>query len=196
MAIGIDVRADATAAYAVLDALRDELPSALARGLNATIKNAEVVAVRAIAEDTGLKNSAVRDKRRVVIYGATASALEANLYFSPKRVPLIEFGARPTQAGVTYKVGRAGRTLAPSGFFATTRAGHTGAFRRLAFGPGARPERRGPPPGRAWLPIVELHGPSIRHVWENTPEIQEETRGRAEEQGPKNLEHELKRAIL
>lgn len=53
-----------------------------------------------------------------------------------KRIPLIEFSARQTRAGVTVAVKKGARKLIPHAFIATMKSGHRGVFVR-SFGSGA-----------------------------------------------------------
>jgi copper oxidase (laccase) domain-containing protein len=53
-----------------------------------------------------------------------------------------------------------GRSRVSNAFIATMHSGYRGVFARV---PGAG--RRGPKPDRSQLPIVELYGPSIGHVF-------------------------------
>ena len=133
------------------------------RALNRTIQQVQTVAVRAGAADTGLPQRRVR--QGMSIQRATTAELRATLTVSGRRIPIIDFGARQTRSGVTYRLPGGGRTLAPGGFLATMMSGHTGAWRRHPL-PSTRWSRGRP---RTWTPnlgIVELRGPSLARVFE------------------------------
>ena len=86
------------------------------------------------------------------------------------RIPLIRFGARQINKGVSYKITKAsGRQRIKGAFIATMPTGHEGVFKRFNQTPDndVLPEgkkRKLPPriPGRNQM--VELLGPSIPHV--------------------------------
>jgi hypothetical protein len=149
---------------AMVAKLRKKAPVAQVRALNRAIVSANVVMVRAIAGDIGIKQGAVKDRIRVE--QATPERLRARLYANAKRIPLIEFGAKgpePSRGrgrGVTVK-GSSGRSTIPDAFIATMRSGHRGVFQRVK----GKSGRRGPAPNRSELPIRELFGPSIWKVF-------------------------------
>jgi hypothetical protein len=133
-----------------------EVSRALVRALNRGINAGRTFMVQNIAKDTGLKSGDVREAMRMK--EATLSNPTATLGTSLKRIPLIKFGAKQTRRGVSYNLG--GRKVIPGSFLATMGSGHQGVFTRKP-GPG----RRGPRPMRSQLPIVELFGPSLGHVF-------------------------------
>jgi len=130
---------------------------------------------RVVSKDMGLKVSDVRD--RITIRDATLSRLAVTLYASAKRLPLILFrasGPEPSRGkgrGVSANLG--GRKRYPQAFIATMNSGHRGVFQRR---------------GLSRLPIAELHGPSIAHVFTKHEQVGID---RAREQLAKNLGHEL-----
>lgn len=152
---GITVELDAQRA---LDTLRQQpkrTQRAVVRSLNRAIAAGRTLMGSLIAKDMGLK---VGDaKAAITLREATAARLEARLAASLKRLPLIKFNARgpiPSRGvgrGVTYRIGARGTTRIPNAFIATMKNGHQGVFRRVAKGR---------------LPIVELRGPSIGHVFD------------------------------
>jgi hypothetical protein len=162
------------------------VPRATVRAMNRGLASGRTVMVRAIAQDTGLKSAPVRDA--LVYREATLSNPEARLAASLKRIPLIDFGARgpePSRGkgrGVTYRLGGS-RNRVENAFIATMPTGHRGVFVRV---PGAN--RRGPKPYRSQLPIRELKGPSLGHVF---IKHQQEAVARVIEMFQKNFGHEL-----
>lgn len=170
--------------------LKQRFPAAIARAINRSADSAKTAMVRVIATDMGMKVSDVR--RYVSVSEATSGHQVATIRASAKPIPLIQFGAKgrePSRGkgrGVTARLkGGAGRY--PKAFIATMASGHRGVFQRV---PGAR--RHGGPPHRSQLPIYELKGPSVWHVFNNNLAI---GLARAQEQLIKNLRSELKYAL-
>lgn len=188
-AITLNFRTDAT--ERAIRQLKAKAPAAIARALNRSIASGKTVMVRAIAQDMGLKQADIRDK--VLITPATPQRLVAQLAASRKKIPLIDFGAKgpmPSRGqgkGVTARnPGGAGRY--PHAFIATVGTGrHTGVFERRA---GANRHSKQPRFGQ--LPIRELFGPSLGHVFDKYRPM---GLARAEEQLVKNVAHELRFAL-
>lgn len=123
--------------------LRDQSPRAVNRALNRTIAQAATVGGRELSREIGLPVRRVRENIKVI--RSTFATLRAALEVRGFRIPLYQFRARQTRTGVSYRLPR-GRGVVPSGFIATMRSGHVGAFVRRT---------------KARLPIVELFGPSL-----------------------------------
>lgn len=158
-----------------LEALGREAPAIMSRSLNRASTAAQTATVKAVARDTGLQQKYV--KRELKIERANRSRPVAAVEIAGRRLPLIAFSARgpePSRGkgrGVSYRLptGR-GRV---SDAFITTVGSHRGVFKRR---------------GKRRLPIVELRGPSIPHVFEKyLPTF----RSVAEESLLKNLRHEI-----
>jgi len=135
--------------------LKGRAPRAITRALNRSADSGKVFMARQITQDTGLPVSKVKDK--ILVDKATPASLVATIRVSGKRLPLILFaarGANPSRGrgrGVTADVGT-GRKLYPRAFKATVGIGqHEGVFLRK---------------GHRRLPIRELFGPSLPHVFE------------------------------
>jgi hypothetical protein len=143
MAVEIAVRGDGLERVAAVGV---NLRLAAARAGNRTLSSRRTLAVRALAENTGLAQKDIRPG--VAIEKMTVARLEGKLRFTGRRIPLIAFGARQTRHGVSYRL-PGGRGQAPHAFLATMRSGHHGVFQRT---------------GGPRLPIVELFGPSLPHV--------------------------------
>ncbi len=145
------------------------------RALNKAAKSGKSLLTRKIAKDMGLKVGDIRDK--IFMRKASATNFFVLLRASLKRIPLVKFGAKATKRGVSYRAGSK-RTKLAGAFIATMPSGHRGVFkRRLATGR---------------LPITELRGPSIGHVF---LKYSDEALARAQEQFPKDLAHELRFAF-
>ncbi len=143
-----------------------------ARALNRTAAGARTVGVRAIAANLGLNQSAIREA--MVIRQATASNLEAAVVATSRRIPLIEFNARQTRKGVTYRIGKVRKLLAGA-FIATMRSGHEGIFKRR---------------GSSRLPIDERFGPSIPLVFVRKT-IQDAMKQVIEERLEREMQHQI-----
>ena len=172
-----EVRLDTSAVERMLRNLGSNLPKVVSRALNKTISSARTDMKRQIAKDIGIKAGVV-DKSLKVTKASTTSFV-ARLNASGKRIPLIQLGAKgpePSRGkgrGVTYRLGGKTKRLT-SAFIATMpRSGHRGVFRRV---------------GKEQIPIIQLFGPSIVHVFgKKLPAVQK----RAGEQ----FETEVDRAV-
>lgn len=166
------------AAQAEFGAMPERTRKAMVRALNRGINAARTVLVSRIAKDTALKSKDVRDALKV--RQATFNKPEARIATSLKRIPLIKFGARgpePSRGrgrGVSYRVGGSGKQRVTNAFIATMGTGHRGVFARK---------------GTGRLPIRELQGPSIGHVF---AKYRPEARGIAQEFFDRNFDRELK----
>lgn len=153
--------------------------SAIVRALNRGMTAGRTVMSRAIAKDMGIK---VADANKRLRYRmASANTPQSRLAAGFERIPLMAFGARQTGSrgrgrGVTYRMGAGNaRTRLAQAFIAKMKSGHPGVFMRA---------------GRARLPIVQLHGPSVGHVF---AKFRPTALARAEEVFRTTLDHELSR---
>jgi hypothetical protein len=143
----IDVSAN-TAIIADLTDKPHQVNVAMVRSVNRGLTSARGVMARAMATDTGLKISVVREK--VPLYPASLQQPVARLSSSLKKIPLYDFGAKWTrQGGVTAK-NPLGAGRYPNAFIATMKSGHVGVFQRVK---------------KPRLPIYELMGPSLGHIF-------------------------------
>jgi len=115
-------------------------------------------AVRETAKDLGARQKGIRDTLH--LKRATFEAPRALLRARSPRFPIINFQARQTRAGVTWKSGL-GRRLIPHAFIAKMRSGYVGVFKRAE---------------KTKTPIIELRAvstskvlkktlPAMRQVW-------------------------------
>jgi hypothetical protein len=155
------------------------------RSLNRAAASGRTAMARVISKDMRLKVGDVRD--RIILREATTPTdswwsgarrqLSVTLYASAKRLPLILFratGPEPSHGkgrGVSASLG--GRKRYPHAFIATMGSGHRGVFQRK---------------GLDRLPITELRGPSIAHVFKKYEQVGID---RTLEQLAKTLGHEL-----
>lgn len=126
---------------------------ATVRAMNRALTSGRALMVQRIAADTGLKSGVVR--KAFAVRNATNERLEARLGVGLKRIPLIDFNARgpfPSRGkgrGVSYRL-KGGSGRIPNAFIAEMKSGHRGVFARV---------------GKTRLPIRELFGPSLGHVF-------------------------------
>lgn len=140
-----------------VDAALREYPKratrAIVRSMNRALTSGRTLMVQRIAADTGLRSSDI--KKAMAFSEASAQNLEARMALGLKRIPLIQFNARgpePSRGkgrGVSYRL-KGGSGRIPTAFIATMRSGHRGVFARV---------------GKARLPVRELFGPSLGHVF-------------------------------
>jgi len=173
-----------------LDRLMAKAPYAICRALDRAAVSARTVMARQVASDLGIPVGSAGGRRRTAhtameamsVEKARPETLTSRVVARGARIPLIEFKARgrePSRGrgrGVTARLpGGAGRY--PHGFIATMASGHRGVFTRI---------------GRPRTPIVELHGPSIVHVFDKHREA---GRLAGEVSLVKNLQHEFRWAL-
>ena len=155
-------------------------PVAQMRSLNRAISTGRTHLSRIVSKDMGLKVGVV--KKKMILAKAKKSLLRAAISASTKRIPLIDFGARGPEPsfgkgkGVSAKTGPS-RKRYPNAFIATVSSGHRGVFQRSAKGR---------------LPVRELRGPSIGHVFDKH---QNEGKKITRAAFVKELEHQMRYAL-
>ncbi len=170
---------------AELDGMSRQAPAILARTLNRAGVAGKTAMVKAVRADTGLTEKAIN--REIAVDKANRSRLQVSFTIQGQRIPLIAFQARgpePSRGrgkGVSYRL-PTGRGRIANAFIATMPTGHRGVFKRI---PG---NRRGPKPNRSQLPIRELFGPSIPHVFLKFEDVFQRA---AQESFESNLRHEI-----
>lgn len=178
--IKIDVRHDMRAIIVGLENYRKELvDGATVRALNRTAITVRAEAARDIHDEyPGLKIGAVKD--RIDIQKANKITQRVVISVSGRPIPIIEFDARQTRAGVTVKV-KKDRKLLRGAFIATMSTGHTGVFYRRGFR-GARAPR---------LPIDQVFSISLPVAWSNKKVMDAVVRA-AKERFPEALSQEVR----
>lgn len=175
------IRLDLGQASRPLAYLRTAKPAAVVRALNRSAGSGRTLLVREVARNLALKSSTVRDQ--ITIEKATSRNVVSRIAVKGTRIPLIQFNARgpePSRGrgrGVTARLpGGAGRY--PHAFITTVGiGGHRGVFERK---------------GKSRLPIRELLGPSLPHVFiKYTPLAKD----RMQEQFLKEITHEFRYAV-
>lgn len=145
------VSAKITVPTAQLERLGSRAPVAISRALNRAGTSGRAGMVTAISRDMRLKAGTVRE--RIHLDNATPTKLSVTFYASAQRVPVYDFGAKGPVPSRGRGRGVTAKTPArryPRAFIATMRSGHVGVFQRV---------------GTSRLPIRELFGPSIAHVF-------------------------------
>jgi hypothetical protein len=151
--MALTVEVDSKRVSVALDAAPKKTGIALLRALKRGTKSARTLGARVVAKDMGLKVGDVREKIR--LEEPTVQTLSGELRASLKRVPVIKFGAKQTRRGVRRR-GKGG--VISGAFIAKMPTGHVGVFTRKAGASRRSPEG-------AELPIQQLYGPSIGHVF-------------------------------
>lgn len=153
------------------------MPKIITRSVNKVAVKARTRIVRRVASEITVKQKDLRS-RNVKLKKANYTTQTATISITGKRIPLIQFRAKQTKKGVTYKIKKTGgRKKIPHAFITAMDSGHRGAFRRK---------------GTSRLPIVELFGPSIPAAMENIAELAKRTMNR--EIGT-NLHNEINRQV-
>lgn len=149
-----------------LTALGHAAPGAIVKALNLAGAAASAAVTPRIAQDMGLDEPIVQ--RFVKQKLATATNQRTTIAASAKRIPLVWFratGPQPSRGrgtGVTAQL-PGGRQRYPHAFIATVAAGssrHVGVFERKQ-----QLTRKSPGAWKPNLPIRELRGPSVWHVF-------------------------------
>jgi hypothetical protein len=168
------------------------IPAATKRALTRSLSSGSVAIARAVSRDMGLNVGVVKGELRSEVVD-TDEGMVGRLSISGKRIPLIDFKARGPEPSrgrgkVTASTG-GGRKPYPGAFIARVgTGGHRGVFQRA--GASSSRKSRG-----AWspnLPIVELKGPSLPHVFYKQREV---AIARFAEQFPKELQREVTFAL-
>lgn len=167
---------------------------AFVRAAKRSIDSGRSVIVKLIAADTGLAQKVVREaiKMQYPTLAEPVAAMRART----KRIPLIDFKARgpePTRgrgAGVSYRNPGGGRSRLSHAFIATTVAQRdgSGGEHRGVFIRAANLERKSKGAWGPNLPMKQLYGPSIGHVFSK---FRPQGVARALEVFDKNFDHEL-----
>jgi hypothetical protein len=130
---------------------RKSLPREISAAINATAKKTRLDMGRKIRNEIAVKKEPV-EKVIKLVRQSSAGSLSAQVNLAKSaRIPLRDFGARQTKAGVSYKIAKKGGRATVQGAFQGPRPGVMKAswrgrvFKRV---------------GKSRLPIVQLMGPS------------------------------------
>jgi hypothetical protein len=177
--------------------LAKEVPEkAVVRALNRTAEMARTDASREL-QNKGYKLKARVIKDAIRIEPAKAGKLTATLAVKRKPIPLIEYSARQTAAGVSVLV-QGQRKIINGAFIAVMPTGHKGVFTRSA-AKTRKPNKKLKhlANGRhvvssSGLPIRQLYGPSIGGAYSNE-RVQDSVRRKVAENFAKRLKVEIER---
>lgn len=128
------------------------LPKILARAVNRTAIGSRAEMVKQIRGDADLKAGRIR--KGIKLRRARYSTLTATLSLDPVRIGLVNFAARQTKKGVSYKVRKGEGRNKIEGAWIMTANGVKGVFTRGDDGN-----------------VILLRGPSIGHVFTNAGTI-------------------------
>jgi len=149
------------------------IPRVLSRAINKTATHVRSEAAKMLRPMIGLKLTTI--KKRVIIKSrATLKRWASVIGISGRRIPVIEFGIKPTFRGVGIKTQKGGKQFVTGAFVATMKTGHEGVFKRKQHDEfdteehGRRPwfAALGKSPYRS--PIRELFGPSLGMILEGS----------------------------
>jgi hypothetical protein len=182
--ISIDVQHNFRRVAIKLFELRtDVLEKAKIRALNKVAAQAKVAASKEIrAAGYNMKARVIKQKITIVRAATGKPYVTIRVYGSS--IPLIHFGARKTNSGVSVSV-KYGRKLIKGAFIATMPSGHQGVFVRTG---NLHKKINGQWHG---LPIKELFGPSVPVAFSNNI-VQQALNKLIREKFPAILEHEIK----
>jgi hypothetical protein len=176
MSLVIDVRSDLrqTALSLSVNAAK-VIEAAAVRSLNRAATTVRAEASRRIRDRYNLKVSVIKNDLRLV--RARRGELEAQVIARGAPIPLIQFGARQTRAGVSVQVVRSNpRSILRRVFVARMKSGHVGVY-----------ERR----GKSRLPIDERYTIGVPTMFAQR-QIISALRGVAGERFRRELARELK----
>lgn len=182
MAALVEIKFDEAKLRKVQRMLRDiprALPRVMSRAINKTATSAKTDVARRIAGEVNIKVSTI--KKNITLKRATYRVWQAVLGIWTKRIPLINFSARQTAKGVSYKISKTeGRKTIKSAFIISMSSGHKGVFRR------AGPRR---------LPIIELKGPSVGEVFRGSAGLAKAATWKAQQRLGRNIDDQVKLAL-
>jgi hypothetical protein len=164
-------QADLGALEAELRDMGAKAPAILSRSLNRAGTAGKTAMSRAVVSDIGLATKYVT--REIKVDNATRAKPVFGVVVQGRRIPLFAFQARQTRKGVTYKIGKRSRGRVPVAFIRGVASAaqreqgisHLGVF-IVKKAKARQRSRRGMPPHSPQLPILELQGPSLPHVFE------------------------------
>jgi hypothetical protein len=159
------------------------LEKAKISALNKVAAQAKVGASKEI-RNAGYNMKAAAIKKQISIRRAVNGNAVAVVKFSGRPIPLIQFSARETKAGVSVSV-KNGRKVIKGAFIATMPTGHQGVYVRVG---NQHKKINGKWHG---LPIKELYGPSMPAAF-GSEIVQAAIASLVRDKFPSILEHEIK----
>ena len=181
------VKVDITRALAKFGNVRKEvMDKAVPRALNKVAAEVKTESSRGI-RNAGYNLKVGTIKKQIDIRRATRGNLRAVVRATGRPIPLINYGARQTKAGVSVKV-KNGRKIIKHAFIAAMPTGHKGVFVRV--GAGHKKTVKNGKVVWSGLPIKQLFGPSIPSAFSNEV-VQAALRRKIKDRFPLLLNHEI-----
>lgn len=157
-----------------------EMNKLMYRVIDKTAKGSRTQIVNALAGEIALKKTIIRNAIRYQKPSYTRWMAQLDVFGT--RIPLLDFSARQTKKGVSYKIDKKGkREKILHAFIGDMRSGHRGVFKRSGTDENLV--------GR--LGINEKFGPSLGGVFENAGNIAAEIQRDAGERLVKNADAQL-----
>lgn len=165
----------------LLRAYRDGGQKALQRSVNYGAKQGRKISVDEMAKKAALKKKTIRGETSM--YFASLSNLTAKLVIKGGSIPLIEYGARQTKKGVTFKIWKDSKRERYRHAFIAQITGNSakGVYERDIKSPAYD--------GR--LPLRSKGGPAVPNIYDKTPGLAK----KAEELAANEMLKELDRQI-
>ena len=156
--IQLEVKSDDDRLVRQMNADVRSIPKILSQAVNKTITKAATVADVEIRKTLNVKQRTVKGK--FTIFKSNSRKQTARLKVLGGAFPLINFNAKQTKKGVTFKVKKnKGRKILKGAFIATMQRGHKGVFLRK-FKKRLKGKKRA-------LPIEEAFSTNIFHAFTN-----------------------------
>jgi hypothetical protein len=115
--------------YRALEGIPNGAARIVSRAVNKVAVSTRARVIARVCDEINVKPSDVRN-RNVSLHKASYADLEARIDISGRRIPLADFGARQTRAGVSYAIRKGQRVTIAHAFLATMPSGHQGVFIR------------------------------------------------------------------
>ena len=176
----------------MLEEVKNAPARVISRAINDTLTGVKTDASTEIRGIITAKKSAVDGTFRTV--KATVTQLSGLFESKGKPLPLIDYSARQTKAGVSVQVKKKNpRAVIMGAFIQTMKSGHKGAYWREYRGPKVPVNKMIPYaklPKKYRLPIKQLYGPRIPDILGDQP-VMAVVLAKADERLHKNMEKEL-----
>lgn len=157
--IEIDIKSDVDRMFKQMSQVQKrDAPKALNQAINKTLKKAATVADVTIRKSLNLKKQTIR--KQFTIVQSNKTKLQGTIIVRGRPQPIIDFDAKQTKRGVTFKIKKdKGRRIIKGAFIATMRSGRKGVFVRT-FKKDVNPKKHG-------LPIEEKFTTSVMQAFTN-----------------------------
>jgi hypothetical protein len=181
----------------------DEIPGIIFRAINKTIAPAKTEVSKGIRQEINIKAADVKDK--IIVEKASTNRLMGTISLSHRLIPIMDFGAKETAKGVSFKVYKSGgRKLMKHAFIASMpnpknpENRHEGVFRKgLGQHKTIRWEKR-EKFGKSSSPvnwhnvfIGEQYGPSLHQAFEKSKDLIQRVTANAYERLEHNIDGQI-----